>query len=174
MSFNGVPYPIRNIQSFVVPLPEKVFLPAESFEKVATTILGRPDVGYQARSPLITAATPLLRLFLTTNQSFKKRLSARGMGHATAQDVYRNLPLPHFIWVCEISTPALYPNEVLGEIIWDATRNAYEPDGWIALHYPEILVVDNGSALNGPQNLVKIPLAGSTAYPVYCSNLKGI
>jgi hypothetical protein len=162
------------VESFVVPLPDKVFLPAEGFEKVATTILTGTQAGYQALSGQIASATPLLRLFLTTGQSFKKRLSERGMGHATAQEVYWNLPLPHFIWVCEISHASTYPDKVLGEIIWDATRNAYEPDGWIALHYPEIIAFDAGSALNGPQRLEKFPLDHSTSYPVYRSNLKEI
>ncbi|MFB3890779.1 MAG: hypothetical protein ACE15C_02020 [Phycisphaerae bacterium] len=174
MSFKNVAYQTKDIQSFVVPLPEKVFLPAEGFEKVATTILGSTQAGYKALSAQIASAAPLLRLFLTTGQSFKKRLSERGMGHATAQEVYRNLPLPHFIWVCEISHPSIYPGKVLGEIIWDATRNAYEPDGWIALHYPEVLVVDVGSALNGPQSLQSFKLDQNTAYPVYRSNLKEI
>jgi hypothetical protein len=93
------------------------------------------------------------------------------MGHVTAQGAYRNLPLPHFIWVCEISHASLYPDKVLGEIIWDATRNAYEPGGWIALHYPEVLIADLGSALNGPQGLQKFDLDKSTPYPVYRSNL---
>jgi hypothetical protein len=174
MSRNGRSYSIGDVQSFVVPLPEKVFLPAEGFDKVATTILESSRAGYRALSKLIASETPLLRLFLTTGKSFKKRLSERGMGHATAQEVYRNLPLPHFIWVCEISHPSLYPAQVLGEIIWDSTRNAYEPDGWIALHYPEVLVVDSGSALNAPQRLAKYDLAGSVSYDVYRSNLEVI
>ena len=63
---------------------------------------------------------------------------------------------------------------VLGEILWDATRNASEPDGWIALHYPEVLVVDMGSASNQRQQLQKYPLQNSKFYPLYRSNLTDI
>lgn len=60
----------------------------------------------------------------------------RGMGHAIVEQVYRHLPMPHFVWVCEIARESEYRtgHKICGEIIWDATRNAYEPDGWIALH----------------------------------------
>jgi hypothetical protein len=63
--------------------------------------------------------------------------------------LYRELPLPHFIWVCEIAITEEYTakQEIRGEILWDATRNAYEPDGLIALHYPELLILDVGSEI---------------------------
>lgn len=169
-----IPRSIDEIEQFVVPLPEKVFLPAESFETLVKAILQRYDVGYQILSPAITSDIPVLRLFLTSGRSFKKQLKDRGMGSTLVEDLYRNLPLPHFIWVCEISHPSLYPDNVLGEIIWDATRNAYELDGWIALHYPEILIVDRGSALNGPQDFQMFSLKDWTKYPIYRSNLEDV
>ena len=189
---NGVPYqliskgarqqrslsymsrPIDQIEQFVAPLPEKVFLPAENFETLVNAILVRNDFGYITLSPIIASATPILRLFLTTGRSYKRRLTERGMGNALVEEIYRNLPLPHFIWVCEISHQSIYPANILGEIIWDATRNAHEPDGWIALHYPEVLIVDRGSALNCPPELVSFELTGSTPYPIYRSNLRDI
>jgi hypothetical protein len=97
------------------------------------------------------------------------------MGNAVVEQAYRNLPLPHFFWVCEISHMGAYlQHKVYGEILWDATRNASEPDGWIALHYPEVLVVDVGSALNQRQKLQKYPLQTSRSYPLYRSNLTDI
>lgn len=169
----AMPRKISDVQQFIAGLPEKVFLPAESFQTVVTQILQREDVGSQSLSPSMSRLTnPLiLRLFLTTGRSFKKRLTARGMGARSVEEVYRNLPLPHFIWVCEISHTGIYPETVLGEIIWDATRNPYEPDGWITLHYPEVLVVDQGSALNGKQNLLTIPITSPNIYPIFENNL---
>lgn len=168
-------YEFKDIQSFVVPLAEKIFLPAESFQKVVTMILERQDLSYRTLSPTLAASPLLLRLFLTTGKSFKKRLTERGMGHPMVEGFYRNSPLPHFIWICEISHRDLYlEQQIWGEILWDATRNAYEPDGWIALHYPEILVVDNGSTLNRPQKLERLNLKDSRPYVVYHSNLEEI
>jgi len=77
--------------------------------------------------------------------------------------------------VCEISKAEAYSkHEVYGEILWDATRNAREPNGWIALHYPEVLIVDTGSALNQQQKLFKFKLENSTPYTVYKNNLQQI
>jgi len=59
----------------------------------------------------------------------------------------------------------------LGEVIWDATRNAREPDGWIARHFPEELVVDIGAAFNRPQELKTFSLQGHNSYSLFKSNL---
>jgi hypothetical protein len=169
-------YKFSDIQEFIVPLPETVFLPAESFKTVVTTILENdPDLGYRKLSPSLKNSRLVLRLLLTTGHSFKKHLASRKMGHPVVETAYRNIPLPYFLWVCEISTIDAYSShQIHGEILWDATRNAYEPNGWIALHYPEILVLDLGSALNEHQSLGQFPLEHSVTYPVYRNNLESI
>ncbi len=167
----GIPYKLSDVQQFIAGLPEKVFLSAEGFQTVVTNILQHQGVGYPRLSPLISSQKPILRLFLTSGRSFKKRLRARGMGNPIVEGVYRSLPLPHFIWVCEISHSDIYPKNLLGEVIWDATRNPYELDGCIALHYPEMLIVDQGSALNGKQHLLTISVRSHTNYPIFENNL---
>jgi len=168
-------YCTNEIQSFAVPLPEKVFLAAEDFSSLVLTLLQNEQLGIGARSPMLCqAGTVLLRLFLTSCKSFKRHIRDRGMGSAVAREVYFDLPLPHFVWVCELSTPELYvtgAQKVLGEVIWDATRNAYEPAGFIAVHYPEKLWVDLGSALNQPQKLKEWTIDTPEPYPLLRSNL---
>lgn len=93
------------------------------------------------------------------------------MGNEDVKEIYRNLPLPHFIWVTEFGLIDEYPDFVRGEIIWDATRNGHELVGWIALHAPEYLMIDIGSAFNGPQRIVKRDLKNSSKYPLFVSNL---
>jgi len=168
-------YGTIDILAFAVPLPEKVFLAAEEFSSLVQTLLDDHQIGIAANSPILNAAGPiLLRRFLTTVKSFKKNLLARGMGSALAREVYHEVPRPHFIWVCELTTPDLYvpgAQKVWGEVIWDATRNAYEPSGFLAVHYPEKLWVDQGSALNQSQSLKEWPISSPTTYPVLRSNL---
>jgi hypothetical protein len=138
-------------------------------------ILEGSEFGYKVLSPSLKNSRLVLRLFLTTGKSFKRHLGSRKMGHPLVEDMYRNLPLPHFVWVCEISNVDAFGGyEVYGEILWDATRNAREPNGWIALHYPEILVVDKGSALNMPQDLIRFDLKDPTTYELYRNNLQPI
>ena len=168
-------YSFQDIVDFIVPLPEKVFLPAEDFQTVVTAILESSEFGFKVLSQSLKASRLVLRLFLTSGKSFKRHLGHRKMGNSVVEDMYRNLPLPHFVWVCEISNvDAFSRHEVYGEILWDATRNAREPNGWIALHYPEVLVVDIGSALNKPQDLIKFDLKNGTPYKLYKNNLQPI
>jgi hypothetical protein len=172
-------YSSKEIEQFVAPLPEKVFLPAESFETIVTELLQSSKMGYEENSPSLLRETQnfetvILRMFLTNGRSFKSRIGERGMGSKLAADIYRALPLPHFVWVCELSLKTIYPTSVVGEIIWDATRNKYEDDGWIVIHYPEVLIVNDSAALNAYPEPAYYPLEHSTNYPVYRSNLRDI
>ncbi len=169
-------YTFNDIIEFIAPLPEKVFLPAESFQTVVIAILEKSsEFAYKQLSPCLKNERLVLRLFLTTGKSFKQHLGTRQMGNPTVEEVYRNLPLPHFLWVCEISTvDAFSRHEAYGEILWDATRNEREPNGWIALHYPEILVVDSGYAFNREQEFERFDLNNSLTYPIFKHNLRAI
>jgi hypothetical protein len=166
-------YKWDDIEEFIVPLPEKVFLTAEHVQTAIEALLKRADFGIAKKSPLLASKHVVLRLFLTSARSFKRRLKERGMGCPAVETIYRQLPMPHFIWVCEIADSAEYSTDrkVWGEIIWDATRNAYEPDGWIALHYPEWLAVDAGSAFNEDQFFKTFDLPTQNSYSLFRSNL---
>jgi hypothetical protein len=59
-----------------------------------------------------------------------------------------------------------------GEVLWDATRNEHEVDGWIAVHYPEFLALDLGSALNKFPLIKKFNLDSHTSYDPYKKNLE--
>lgn len=168
-------YPLEDVVAFSVPLPEKVFLAAEEFASLVDTLLNDHSMGVDANSPTLKAAPVILtRHFLTTCRSFKQHIQARGMGNLLVQDAYHDIPLPHFIWVCELSTPDLYVSgkqRIWGEVLWDATRNAYEPAGFIAVHYPEKLWIDAGSVLNEPARVKEWAIKAPATYPLFRSNL---
>lgn len=169
---NDSRYSWADIQEFIVPLPEKVFLTAEQAQTAIEAVLRNPATGL-ASSPSLNGRQLVFRLYLTSARSYKITLRTRGMGNAIVETVYRNLPMPHFIWVCELADYTEYASQsrVLGELIWDATRNAHEPDGWIACHLPERLAVDVGSAFNRQQDLRFFPLQASSSYSLFNSNL---
>lgn len=162
----------EDIKEFIVPLPEKVFLTAELVQPAIEHVLRDEDFGIPS-SPSLKDKSLVFRLFLTSARTFKRSLKNRKMGHRTVQDIYRHLPMPHFIWICEIAEYDDYCEKRLikGEIIWDATRNATEPGGWIALHLPEYLSVDIGSALNRSQRMERFALTKSNSYSLFDSNL---
>lgn len=168
-------FPWSEIAEFIVPLPEKVFLTAEQAQTAIEAVLRNPTVGL-ATSGVLAGKDLVLRLFLTTARSYKRKLRARGMADPVVERVYRRLPMPHFVWICEIAEYAEYARDrkVFGEVIWDATRNAHEPDGWIAFHLPEMLAVDVGAAFNLPQNIQRFPLTSQNSYSLFNSNLHSL
>ena len=169
-------FTFADINEFIVPLPEKVFLSAEAAQKAIEKVLNDPITGILRNSPSLAGEDLTLRLFLTTGRALKSKLRRRGMGNDLVATLYRQVPLPHFVWICEISVTTEYVSalKVRGEILWDATRNAYEPNGWLALHYPELLILDKGSIFNGPQQLESFPLPSSAPYSLFQSNLNPI
>jgi hypothetical protein len=165
-----------DIEEFIVPLPEKVFLAAEQAQTAIEIVLRSPTVGITSLSPILQEKKLILRLFLTSARSFKCLLHKRAMGSDSVERIYRTLPMPHFMWICEIADFDEYKaaRKVLGELIWDATRNAEEPDGWIACHFPESLALDTGSAFNKPQKFKTFPLKTHNSYSIFDSNLHSL
>src|SRR5208337_3542054 len=109
---------------------------AEHIEKMAEAILDSPVFGVNARSKLVTNGHLIKRIFLTSSKSFKiaKRKIPLPFG---IQESYIQIPMPKFIWVCELSTALDYPKrQVVGEIIFDATANQRDRFSFIAFHYP--------------------------------------
>ncbi len=55
-------------------------------------------------------------------------------------NVYKNIPLPRFVWVCELFSLEDYPFKCIGEIVIDGTSSTNSMDeSIILLHYPFIL-----------------------------------
>lgn len=168
------PYKWSEIQEFIVPLPEKVFLPAEKAQIAIESLLLDDTVGIAKHAPTLGEKALLFRLFLASSKSFKRRLTERKMGEVG--EIYRRLPMPHFLWICEIAEYDEYARSktVVGEVLWDATRNAKEADGWIALHYPGKLILDVGAASNGPHQRRTLLLPVSNSYSLFRSNLHSL
>lgn len=89
----------------------------------------------------------ILRIFLTTSKSFKHKrpVALRGSKNdrnRTAAYVFATIPMPRFIWVCELYSKDSYSKqETLGEIILDATSTDQDSLSSIILcHYPGLLV----------------------------------
>jgi len=161
-------YDLEKIDSFIVPLPEKVFLTAEKFLVCLYKLFEHDKYGIDK------ADEKVFRVFLTTCKSFRKELFRRNLENTDFGRVYRNIPLPHFIWVCEISTPELMSrHEVVGEIIWDATRNEHEATFGIAVHHQDKLFIDVGSIFNNNDNYQEFQVE-NISYQIYTNNLEEV
>ena len=128
---------------FVAPLPEKVHLFAHDVERLAFALLMDPLLGIAARSPSVLPDDLVLRVLLTTSRSYKEYRRSAHLPHGLS-GFYSQLPMPHFVWLVEITTKALYPlGAVIGEVLFDATGSDQDLFAWLAIHYPEYLVVND-------------------------------
>jgi hypothetical protein len=144
-------YRTSSIDSFVVPLYEKVYLAAEDVEGAALTLLQDAGVGLAANSSL-GFEDLVVRIFLTTSRAYKAHRRSNPLPYDLAR-IYTRLPMPKFVWISELSTKAAYRRgEILGEIIWDATASDEDFFSWLVIHYPERLFVnDRSSDISGVQ-----------------------
>lgn len=85
-----------------------------------------------------TKENPLIiRLFLTSAATYRRQRVA-ATEHPEMKDVYAQLPLPHFVWVCELYTTKSYDqSKAIGEIVLDGTASPNAEQGSIVLmQYP--------------------------------------
>lgn len=84
----------------------------------------------------------VIRLYLASSRTFRhNRDKVFRENNLEVSDWYKYVIFPKFVWVCEISTPALFENNlVLGEIIIDATSSSNAgSDSAIIIHYPHVI-----------------------------------
>jgi len=167
-------FKIEDIDVFIVPLYEKIHLSAEHVLKLSDAILSHPDFGINARSKLVAYDQIITRTFLTSSKSYKmfrrKELLPFGISK-----VYSEMPMPKFIWVCEISTPELYADcKIAGEIIFDATANQFDRFSFLAIHYPDFLLLNNRNFLtDDPKRFIirNVDTINIPSYHCYINNL---
>jgi len=168
-------FTLDEVDSFVVPLPEKVHLLAHHVEDRARQILGHPEFGIEKLSPGVSMQNLVFRIFLTSARGYKRNRREL-VPNSDLRRFYTWLPMPRLIWVAEISRADLYPEQVIGEIVWDSTANHFDDFSFLFIHYPERLIVnDRNSLKDGHERFsfdTAIPDAGP--YPLYRHNLEEV
>ncbi|MCD6328567.1 hypothetical protein J7M28_13575 [bacterium] len=167
-------YGAVDVAVFVVPMYEKIYLAAEHVERSAQEILLDRDIGIDALSPSLSGQDLIARIFLTSSKSYKKVRKATPLPHSIER-LYAQLPMPKFIWICELSTTALYPQgQILGELIWDATASQYDQFPFIVVHYPDYIIVNNRDAMTAAKDrfVIMKKLDEPRPYELYRNNLK--
>ena len=118
----------------------------DNSERVGGLLLQRLADATKAQVPeaaeitqLIQAGNLALKTYAISSNSFKERLTARGLDPAIVQE-YRLARLSHFLWVVEAidrSRRARQEPAVLGEVIFDATSSENDPQQ-LAIHVPGV------------------------------------
>lgn len=162
---NNGPHVLDDVDGFVVPLYEKMYLNAENVLKLYGNI-------FQLLTIPIDKRKFIVRVFMTSSRSYKKKIRLSKKIDATLLQAQLELPLPKFIWIIEIASPENYGrNRADYRWIVDATANQYE-------RYPFILIHDSDKMLIYDRSLkgqifkvfFKSPVQ---AYEMYENNLRG-
>ncbi len=140
-------FKVEDIDTFIVPLYEKIHLSAEHVVTLTKEILTDDTLGLNARSNLLKYEDVVTRTFLTSSKSFKKMRRGDSLPFGIAS-VYCEMAMPKFIWVYEISTSALFKEgKIAGEILFDATANPHDRMAFLSIHYPDFLLLNDRDCL---------------------------
>jgi hypothetical protein len=167
---------MADVDSFVVPLHEKMFLSASRLFPLVEELVLRSPIGFSALNECASVDELVFRVFLTSSRSFKRSSRGRILPEAVAR-VLLEEPMPKFVWVCELSTKAAYPDGLaFGEAVFDATASDRDRFSFIVIHYPQCLIVNDRSATeDGPERFMgPMALGGPEFYPVYRHNLESV
>jgi hypothetical protein len=130
----GTWYSVKDIDAFIVALPEKMFYPAEAIDKIAPTLF---KIGGALGLP--AAEESVIRYFLTTGSELRHFVRSRESEYdPTLFKAIMMLPYAQFVWIVEIATEQQWAiNQVSGRAIIDATASLAEFNPLWLLHGPE-------------------------------------
>jgi hypothetical protein len=165
-SCNPGDYSLDDIDGFVVPLYEKMYLNAENVLLALPGIIQSNLVRMQPHEKLI------LRVFMTSTRSFKKKIRQSSLIDPVLQKTQLELPFPKFIWIAEMTVPELYDARlVLYRWILDATANPYEMYPFLLLHDLQEVVINERTQRN---ELYRIHLQNTIQpFEMFENNLRG-
>lgn len=132
--------------NLMVPLYKRMFLEAQDAYDICTSALASSKAGIQRICPdLGQRDNPvIIRLFMCSSRNYKQRRVANfGSSNSEVRERYAKLPLPRFIWVCEIYNKKSYcEKKAIGEIVIDATASPHDGIKSVLLfHYPYYILV---------------------------------
>jgi len=152
------------IKYFIAPLYNKIYLDAEKAYQTFESVITDQEIGLKANdkeNPYI------VRFFLTSAKSFKKRLSE--MPYIKKEMMLKLIytAFPKFIWIGEISDNSLYKKELAkGIVIIDAT-GGQNKDSVIFYYHDERRLDKNN------QNDYEFVKCTWGSFSLYRNNLKG-
>lgn len=134
---------IANIWGIIIPLPQGVLLAADQAESKSAHVIR----WWHLRNKVPLPRDLVLRTYLVLSNEYKERAKSSGMD-PFVKSLIAGKPMPRWIWVTEISSVESYnsPNPedwlINGQVIIDATSNAFTPD-FLLFHY----IIDSQAVL---------------------------
>lgn len=137
-------YPDMRVENIAVPLYKRMFLDASDAAAIVRTVLHHGQLGIDVWSDgfLSPKEDVIIRLFMASSNSLKG-YRAKTLTNIYARETYALVPMPRFVWVCEIYREKDYDAlNAFGEIVIDATSvpgRDHSARSLILMHYPNVI-----------------------------------
>ena len=117
-------YGWQDFSAFIVPLPDKVYYPADAVDERAMLLATEPYFGFDHSA----LGSPTVRYFLTTAAHLRKFTHQhRSQFDPELAGAVMELSLPQFVWIIEIASDEQARNgQIQTRAIIDATASPYE------------------------------------------------
>lgn len=164
-----------NVEFLLIPLPDKVFLPAEKAELYAWDLLGKytqawPQITGNSSFPFgasqqlgndfviaFHANEVIARTYLTYGWKYKHRMLRNNLTNAT-HDLLNEAELPRYVWVTEFGTLSsfaptdVFQRRVMAHCVVDATGKNMGGDSCLFFHAPGLVMrrAHSGTEPYGP------------------------
>jgi hypothetical protein len=131
-------YKLNDVDGFVVPLYEKMYLAADNVLKIYPKWVTGNLVKLKRTLTYIT------RVFMTSSKSYKRSVAASKSMDPVFREAQLDLPLPKFIWIVELAEPSVYDKKQVNyRWILDATANSYEKYPFLLIHDDEKMIIND-------------------------------
>jgi hypothetical protein len=165
-------YSVRDIDTFIVALPEKVFYPADAVDRVAPQLFD-----LKAILPLPAKNHTIVRYFITTGSALRHFVRERETEFNP--DLLReimSLPLAQFVWIVEFATKTQWAvGRVEARAVIDATASVRESYPlWLFHNRTRALAFDRKQVGNwrAGMRLLKFPDMGHSGFSRMVQNLR--
>lgn len=116
-------YGIEDISAFIVPLPDKVYYPADCVDTLAVLLATEEHLGFNP-----PFGEPIVRYFLTTAAHLRSFIHEhRSQLDPELVSIAMQLTLPQFVWLIEIASMEQFKNATVeARVVVDATASPAE------------------------------------------------
>jgi len=170
---DGGTYSAKDIDAFIVPLPEKVFYPADAFDKLVPKLF---KLGTVIQLP--PQNETIIRYFITTGSAFRTFVRNRQSEFdPKLLEAIMKLPFAQFIWIVEFATEAQWAvNQISARAVIDATASLTESyPFWIFHGREEALIFGRESVdlnLQTGMGVLNMAAMGHTGFTRMDTNLR--
>lgn len=168
-------YPDMRVENIAVPLYKRMFLDAPDAAAIVRSILHHKQFGIDVWSDnfLNDREDVITRLFMASSRSLKNFRSDT-IENIYAKETYVIVPMPRFVWVCELYRVENYDElKAFGEIVIDATSafgRGHSASSLILMHYPNVIGIRYPEQIN-PEFDEMVELENDGLFEGYRNNL---